>query len=160
MDDALRVISEIRGHTAPEPLAPNLAWMAGLLQRHGGPIVMTKTLSQSGKIRASPAGRILRPIRQDEPRLPAKGLRKSMHAGGISCRRMSVGQGTQAHIAYHSGPVPSGEHVHAAQSVDVATGWSERVANCQRTVRSARNAPYRQSSTETLLEYPPPKMRQ
>ncbi|HCI80137.1 MAG TPA: hypothetical protein DHW02_10660 [Ktedonobacter sp.] len=34
----------------------------------------------------------------------------------------------EVYLVHHSGPSAAGEYLHALQLVDVATGWSERVA--------------------------------
>jgi hypothetical protein len=41
-------------------------------------------------------------------------------------------------LVHHCGPSPSGEYVHTLQTVDVTTGWSERVAVLGRSFRVMR----------------------
>ena len=145
MDDALRVISESWDHITPERLTPNLVWMAQLLQQHGELTVTPETLAQLGDISTSTVGRILRRIRQDEPRLPRQGpqqanaLRRDVPMRRIPWDERQPGH-FEADLVYHSGPIPSGEHMHTVQLIDVATGWSERVAVLGRSYLVMRDA--------------------
>lgn len=133
VDDALRVISESWDHITPERLTPNLVWMAETLAEHGELRVTPELLRQLGTISTSTVGRILRRIHQDEPRLPRAGPHEANNVRrDVPMRRIPWNERQPGHfeadLVYHSGPVISGEHVHTVQLIDVATGWSERVA--------------------------------
>ncbi|MGB5932365.1 MAG: hypothetical protein WBH57_04785 [Anaerolineae bacterium] len=74
VDDALRVISESLDHICAERLQPNLVWMATHLARHDELETSHHLLDQLSQISISTVKRILKRIRQDEPRLPSLGI--------------------------------------------------------------------------------------
>jgi hypothetical protein len=70
---------------------------------------------------------------QDTPRLPRKGPEQANRvAKAIPMRRIPWDTTEPGHfevdLVHHGGPVPTGDYVYTLQMVDVATGWSERVA--------------------------------
>jgi hypothetical protein len=133
VDDALRVIDESFDHICAERLTPNLVWMAKHLAHHGEMEVSDDLLKKLGKISISTVGRILQRIRQDEPRLPRrKAPRGRTLAQSIPMKRIPWDIETPGHfevdLVHHCGPSASGEYLCTLQMIDVATGWSERVA--------------------------------
>ena len=133
VDDAIRVISESLDRICAERLAPNLVSMAKHLAAHGEMQVSPELLDQLGCISISTVGRILKRIRQDEPRLVRRG---SPRAHGLKrevpMRRIPWDEQEPGHfevdLVHHCGRSSSGEYVHTLQLVDVATGWSELAA--------------------------------
>ena len=133
VDDALRVIAESTDYICAERLRPNLTWLAKHLAAHGELEASPRLLEQLERISVSTVGRILARIRQDEPRLPRRRPRPANRlTRDVPMRRIPWQEQEPGHfevdLVHHSGPSASGEYVCTIQMVDVATGWSERVA--------------------------------
>jgi hypothetical protein len=89
--------------------------------------------------------RILRRIRQDQPRLPRKRPRRANKlVRDIPMRRIPWDTSTPGHfevdLVHHSGPTTCGEYMCTLQIIDIATGWSERVAVLGRSYRVMQHA--------------------
>jgi hypothetical protein len=133
VDDALRVIAESLDYICAERLTPNLVWMAEHLATHGEMEVTPQLLEQLGQVSVSTVRRRLDRIRQDQPRLPRKGPKRANRVTrDIPMKRIPWDEAEPGHfevdLVHHCGPSASGEYVHTLQMIDVATGWSERVA--------------------------------
>lgn len=133
VDDALRVIAESLDYICAERLTPNLAPLATHLAAHGELRLTPHLLDQLQCISVSTVKRILARILQDVPRLPRKGPRRAnSQTRDIPMTRIPWNEKEPGHfeadLVHHSGPSASGEYVCTTQLVDVATGWSERVA--------------------------------
>jgi transposase InsO family protein len=133
VDDALRVIAESFDYLCAERLTPNLVWMATHLSAHGELEVSPPLLEKLGRISVSTVGRILARIRQDQPRLPRRRpSRGNKVTRDVPMKRIAWNEQQPGHfevdLVHHCGPSASGEYVHTLQMIDVATGWSERVA--------------------------------
>jgi hypothetical protein len=133
VDDVLRVIYESFDYICAERLTPNLVWMAQQLVCHGELEISEGVLQKLGEISISTVGRILGRIRQDTPRLPRKRPRRSQKLlRDIPMTRIPWDTAIPGHfevdLVHHCGPTTSGEYVASLQIIDVATGWSERVA--------------------------------
>ena len=131
--DALRAIYESYDCICAERLTPNLVWMAENLAEHGELEATGELLEKLGRISISTVGRILDRIRQDEPRLrPKKPKRGKNLSSRIPMTRIPWDTRMPGHfevdLVHHCGPTASGEYVCSLQMIDVATGWSERVA--------------------------------
>jgi hypothetical protein len=77
--------------------------------------------------------RLLRKHRSQVRRLPQKGAERANAATqGVPMGRIPWDVSEPGHfevdLVYHSGESTAGLHGHAIQLIDVATGWSERVA--------------------------------
>ena len=145
VDDALRVISESFDYICAERLAPNLVWMATHLATHGEMEVSPSLLEQLDRISISTVARILKRIGQDVPHLPHKSPKKANPLiRGIPMKRISWDEQEPGHfevdLVHHCGPSASGEYIHTFQAIDVATGWSERVALLGRSYRAMEDA--------------------
>ena len=145
VDDALRVIYESFDYICAERLTSNLVWMAKHLARHGELTISDELLEKLGKVSISTVGRILRRIRQDEPRLPRrKAPQRSKLMQKIPMKRIPWNIAIPGHfevdLVHHCGPAASGEYMCTLQMVDVATGWSERVAVLGRSFLVMRHA--------------------
>jgi hypothetical protein len=134
VDDALRVIYESFDGIAAERLTPNLPWMATHLAAHGelSP-VSAGVLEQLQRISVPTVRRILQRISQDVPHLPRPGPQPANHlTRDVPMRRIPWNESTPGHfevdLVHHAGPTSSGLYVCTIQMIDVATGWSERVA--------------------------------
>ena len=133
VDDALRVIAESMDFICAERLTPNLTWLAKCLAAHGELTASPQLLEQLERISVSTVERILARIRQDVRRLPRKGPTSANRVTrDIPMRRIPWDEKEPGHfeadLVHHCGPSASGEYVSTVQLVDVATGWSERVA--------------------------------
>ena len=133
VDDAIRVISESLDYICAERLTPNLVSMAKHLAAHGEMRVSEELLDQLGRISISTVGRILKRIKQYEPRLVRRGSPRAHRLKReVPMRRIPWDEQEPGHfevdLVHHSGRSSSGEYVHTLQLVDVATGWSELAA--------------------------------
>jgi hypothetical protein len=134
----LKVISESFDYLCAERLQPNLVWMAEHLAAHGELEISSRSLEQLEKVSVSTVRRILKRLDQDQPRLPRKGpeeanrFRRNVPAKRIPWNEQEPGH-FEADLVHHCGISASGQYVHTLQMVDVATGWSERVATLGRS---------------------------
>jgi len=133
VDDVLRVVDESLDYVCAERLAPNLVWLTQHLVAHGEVEVAEEVLEKLGQVSISTVGRILKRIRQDQPRLPRKGPRRANQVTrNVPMKRIPWDEGTPGHfevdLVHHCGSTASGEYACTLQLIDVATGWSERVA--------------------------------
>lgn len=141
VDDALRVIWESLDYVCAERLTPALVSTAEQLARHGELSVTDELLEQLGRISVASVQRRLTRLGQDTMRLPRRGPdRANKVAREISMRRIPWDTADPGHfevdLVHHSGPRSDGEFVHTLQMIDVATGWSERVAIPNRSQRA------------------------
>lgn len=141
VDDALRVIAESLDWLCAERLTPNLVWMADHLATHGEMETTPELLEALGQISISTVERRLARIRQDQPRLPRRGPERANQVSrDIPMKRIPWNEAQPGHLetdlVHHCGPSASGEYVHTLQMLDVATGWSERVALLGRSYRA------------------------
>jgi hypothetical protein len=131
--ERLRVIWESLDYVCAERLTPALVPTAEQLARHGELTVTEELLAQLGRISISSVQRCLTRLGQDTMRLPRRGPeRANKLAKAIPMTRIPWDTADPGHfevdLVHHSGPSSSGEFVHTFQMIDVATGWSERVA--------------------------------
>jgi hypothetical protein len=135
---ALRVISESLDHICAERLKPNLGWIAHHLSQHGELEISSPLLDKLEKISVSTVRRLLKKAPRDRPRLPRKGPERANRlAREIPARRIPWQEQEPGHfetdLVHHCGVSASGHYVHTLQMIDVATGWSERVATLGRS---------------------------
>jgi len=140
VDDALRVIWESLDYVCAERLRPALVPTARLLARHGELRLDDVLVEQLGQISVASVQRRLSRFGQDTPRLPRKGPAAANRvARQIPMRKIAWDQAIPGHfevdLVHHSGPITDGDSVHTLQMIDVATGWSERVAVLGRSQR-------------------------
>jgi hypothetical protein len=133
VDDALRVIAESTDYICAERLTPNLTWLAKHLAAHGELTTTPHLLEQLDLISVSTVERILTRIRQDEPRLPRRGPKRTNNLlRDVPMKRIPWQEQEPGHfevdLVHHCGPSASGDYVHTIQIIDVATAWSERVS--------------------------------
>jgi transposase InsO family protein len=141
VEDVVRVVDRALDHPCRERLTPILPEVADRLQAHGRITFSAETRELLQTISTSTVGRILRRLRQDDPRLPrrehATSINRIQAQIPISNIRWDVT--TPGHfevdLVFHSGPSISGDHVYTLHMVDVATGWSELTAFLGRSYR-------------------------
>lgn len=141
VDDALRVIWESLDYVCAERLTPALVATAEQLARHGELAATPELLEQLGRISVASVQRRLTRLAQAAPRLPRRGPERANRvARAIPMRRIPWDTAEPGHfevdLVHHGGPSTSGEYVHTLQLIDVATGWSERVAVLGRSQRA------------------------
>jgi hypothetical protein len=133
VDDVLRVIDESYDYICAERITPNLVWMTEQLAHHGELEVSDSVLEQLERISVSTVGRIQERIRQDMPHLPRKRpvrstkLTRDIPMGRIPWDTLTPGH-FEVDLVHHCGPTAAGEYMCTLQMIDVATGWSERLA--------------------------------
>lgn len=133
VEDALRVIWESLDYVCAERLTPALLPTAWVLARHGELQLTPEVEAHLGRISVATVQRRLTRFVQDTPRLPRKRpTAANPVARTIPMERIPWHETEPGHfevdLVHHSGPATAGEYVHTLQLVDVATGWSERVA--------------------------------
>ena len=133
LDDALRLIWETLDYICAERLTPALLPTAQLLVQHAELTLTDDLLVQLGQISVASVQRRLSRFTQDTPRLPRKGPERANRiAKAIPMRKIAWDQAEPGHfevdLVHHGGPSPIGDFVYTLQLIDVATGWSERVA--------------------------------
>ena len=144
VDDALRVLTESTDYICAERLTPNLPWLAKHLAAHGELRISAPLLEQLERISVSTVDRILARLRQDEPWLRRKrpkhtqNLRRDVPMKRIPWQEQEPGH-FEVDLVHHCGHTASGDYVHTLQMVDVATGWSERVAVLGRSYRAMQD---------------------
>jgi hypothetical protein len=93
-----------------------------------------------GRISRSSVQRLLGKFAQDSYRLPRRGpeaanqLLREVPMGRLPWQTNEPGH-FEVDLVHHCGTSSSGEYIHSLQLVDVATGWSERVAVLGRSQR-------------------------
>ena len=133
VDDALCIIAESLDYICAERLKPVLVETACHLAAHGE-LEMTPALQeQLEQISTSTLRRRLQSIKQNQLRLPRQGPRRANRLRrNIPMKRIPWDEQEPGHfevdLVHHCGPTASGEYVCTIQMIDVATGWSERVA--------------------------------
>ena len=133
VEDAIRLIWETLDYVCAERLTPALAPTAQQLAQHGELSLSDALLAQLGQISIASVQRRLTRFTQDTPRLPRKGPEQANRlAKAIPMRRIPWDTAEPGHfevdLVHHGGPVLVGDYAYTLQMIDVATGWSERVA--------------------------------
>ena len=141
VDDVLRVVWESLDYICAERLTPALVPTARLLARHGELRLDEVLAAQLGRISVASVQRRLTRLAQDTPRLPRRGPERANRvAREIPMKRIAWDEVMPGHfevdLVHHSGPCTNGDYLHTLQLVDVATGWSERVALLGRSQRA------------------------
>jgi len=133
VEEVIVHIWESLDYICAERLTPVLPTMAQHLARFGVLKLTEEIEEQLQTISRATVSRILRRVRSRHRRLPQKGaeranqVTKGVPMGRIAWQTSEPGH-CEVDLVYHSGASVTGEHAHTIQMVDVATGWSERVA--------------------------------
>lgn len=141
VDDVIRVVWESLDYVCAERLTPALVPTAEHLARFGELRLTPALREQLGRISRATVQRRLDTLRQDTPRLPRRGpeaanqVARTIPMGRLAWDLTEPGH-FEVDLVHHSGPVASGDYVHTLQLVDIATGWSERVAILGRSQRA------------------------
>jgi len=133
VEEVIVVVWESLDYICAERLTPALLSMAQHLARFGVVKLREEIEEQLKTISRATVSRILRRFRSRRRRLPQKGAeRANQVTKGVPMGRIAWDIKEPGHcevdLVYHSGESVAGEFGHTIQMVDVATGWSERVA--------------------------------
>jgi hypothetical protein len=139
-DAVLRCIYESYGRICAERLHPTLTDLAAKLAAHGELELTEPLKAQLATVGLTTVRERLRQFRQDEPWVPRRPPRSpNPFLQDIPMRRLPWDITTPGYfevdLVHHCGPSSHGEYVHSLQMVDVASGWSERVALLGRSYR-------------------------
>jgi hypothetical protein len=127
------LVWESLDYICAERLTPALLPTARHLARFGECALTEEVAAKLATISRATVQRILGALPRPTPRLPQRGPERANDARqGVPMGRLPWQLDTPGHfevdLVHHSGPSTAGEYVHTLQLVDVATGWSERVA--------------------------------
>ena len=158
--DAVRVIWESLDYVCAERLTPALLPTAQQLAQWEELALTPEIEVALDNISRATVQRLLKRFQQDTPKLPRRKpqvpnhLLREVPMGRLSWATEVPGS-FETDLVHHCGPLAAGEYVHTLQLVDVATGWSERVAMLGRTqeamVRGFRRVQERLPFTITHL---------
>jgi len=134
---------ESRDYICAERLTPGLLRMAQHLAGFGEIRLTGKLEEQLAQVSRATVGRILRAHRSRKARLPQKGAeRANQVTKGVPMKRIAWDTSEPGHfevdLVHHGGESTAGEYGYTLQLIDVATGWSERVALLGRGQRAMR----------------------
>jgi hypothetical protein len=133
VQDAIGIIAESLDYICAERLTPNLGWMGDHLMKHGELCLSPTVRQKLNQISISTTQRILSRIPNATYRPKrAKCKRKKGFVAEIPTKRLPWDEQRpgyfEADTVFHCGATASGEFMCTVQMIDVATGWSERVA--------------------------------
>ncbi len=131
--DAVRLVWESLDYVCAERLTPALLPTAQQLARWEELALTAGTEERLATISRATVQRLLQRFQRDTPKLPRRKpqppnrLLRQVPMERLSWATQAPGS-FETDLVHHSGPVTAGEYVHTLQLVDIATGWSERVA--------------------------------
>ncbi|MDP7200247.1 MAG: integrase [Dehalococcoidia bacterium] len=131
--EAVRVVWESLDYVCAERLTPALLPTAQQLARWEELALTAETEEHLATISRATVQRLLQRFQQDTPKLPRRKpqppnlLLRQVPMERLSWATQAPGS-FETDLVHHCGPVTIGEYVHTLQLVDIATGWSERVA--------------------------------
>jgi len=132
---AVRLVARTLDYPCAERLQPALLSTASSLIRHGELQLSAEILESLERISVSTVGRMVHRMRRDglQPRLARTRpsapnlLTRSIPAGRLPRHLPDPGH-FEVDLVHHCGATTTGQYTHTLQLIDVATGWSERVA--------------------------------
>ena len=143
---AVRLVADALDWICAERLQPALPKTAAHLATFGELLVDEPLLEQLRVISVSTVARLLKHLRQDEPRLarrrgvaPHSGLGATIPMTRLPWDLQEPGH-FELDLVHHCGPRASGDYLCTLQWLDVATAWSERVAVYGRSAREMQEA--------------------
>ena len=131
--DVVRLCWESLDYVCAERLTPALLPTAQQLAQWEEVMLTQEVAAQLGTISRATLQRLLQRFQQDTPKLPRqKPQAPNRLLRAVPMERLSwatsVPGSFETDLVHHCGPVAEGTYLHTLQLVDVATGWSERVA--------------------------------
>jgi len=131
--EAVAAIAQSLDWICAERVQPVLVETAERMERDGELELSAAVRSKLATVSIATVQRLLVGVPRDPAHLPrprrepANGLAREIPAQRIPWDEPEAGH-FEVDLVHHSGPSASGQYVHTLQMVDVATGWSERVA--------------------------------
>jgi hypothetical protein len=131
--DVVQVVWESLDYVCAERLTPVLLSTAQQLARWEELILRDEVEEKLGSISRSTVQRLLQHFLQDTPKLPRRKpqppnrLLREVPMERLSWN-ISVPGSFETDLVHHCGAIAVGDYIHTLQMVDIATGWSERVA--------------------------------
>jgi len=131
--DVIRVVWESLDYVCAERLTPVLLETAQQLARWEELVLTSEVEVALGTISRATVQRLLERFQQDTPKLPRRKpqppnrLLREVPMERLSWKIESPGS-FETDLVHHCGAVAAGDYVYTLQLVDIATGWSERVA--------------------------------
>jgi len=133
VEDVVRVVWESLDYVCAERLAPALLPTAQQLARWEELRLTDEIEEKLASISRATVQRILKRFQMDTPKLPRRKpcppnrLLKGIPMGRLSWDIELPGS-FETDLVHHCGESAAGEYIHTLQLIDIATGWSERVA--------------------------------
>ena len=141
VEHVVAVVWESLDYVCAERLQPGLLTTARHLAGYGELALTPEVEAQLGQISRATVQRMLARIPRPPSRLPQRGpeaanrLRQAVPVARIPWETVAPGQ-FEVDLVHHGGASAAGEYAHTLQLIDVATGWSERVALLGRSQRA------------------------
>jgi hypothetical protein len=131
--EVVRVVWESLDYVCAERLTPALLSTARHLVEWEELTLTPEVAEKLSSISRATVQRLLQRFQQDTPKLPRrKAQPPNQVLRNVPMERLSwdtcVPGNFETDLVHHCGPVAAGDYVHTLQLVDIATGWSERVA--------------------------------
>lgn len=129
----VQVVWESLDYVCAERLTPQLLATAQHLATFGEVTLTAALEAELAAISRATVGRMLTRLPRATPRLPRRGpeqanrLRRAVPMGRIPWQTTEPGW-FEVDLVHHCGDSTAGDYLHTLQLIDVATGWSERVA--------------------------------
>jgi PAS domain-containing protein len=145
VERVVAVVWESLDYVCAERLQPALPATAAHLARFGECQVTPAVASQLETISVATVQRMLTRLGRPVSRLPQRGpeqanrLRQATPMRRIPWETVEPGH-LEVDLVHHAGGTSAGEYAHTLQLIDVATGWSERVALLGRSQRAMETA--------------------
>ncbi|MHB8644666.1 MAG: integrase [Thermomicrobiales bacterium] len=127
------IVWESLDYVCAERLTPVLVETAAHLATFGELTLTPALCDQLTDISRATVGRMLKGMRRPTARLPRRGpeqanrLRKAVPMSRLPWQTSTPGS-FEVDLVHHCGVSTAGDYLHTLQLVDIATGWSERVA--------------------------------
>jgi hypothetical protein len=144
-EQVIVAVWESLDYVCAERLTPVLLRTARHLAGFGEVRLSAEVEEQLARISRATVGRLLRAHRSRRLRLPQKGAeRANQMTKGVPMKRIAWDTTEPGHfevdLVHHGGESTTGEYGYTLQLIDVATGWSERVALLGRGQRAMQAA--------------------
>jgi hypothetical protein len=131
--EVVQVVWESLDYVCAERLTPALLPTARQLAQWEELVLTLEVEGALRTISRATVQRLLQHFQQDTPKLPRrKPQPPNRLLRDVPMERLWWATSTpgsfEADLVHHCGPVAAGDYIHSLQLVDIATGWSERVA--------------------------------
>jgi hypothetical protein len=131
--NVIRVVWESLDYVCAERLTPVLLSTARQLAQWEELVLTAEVEASLHTVSRATVQRLLKRFRQDTPKLPRRKPQPPNYLlRDVPMERLPwnivIPGSFETDLVHHCGSVSSGEYVHTLQLVDIATGWSERVA--------------------------------